>query len=73
MMSESKMAVSESNMAEFKMAAIITVESESMSEVSFVQNGWIHDGRVQDVSHHLVKWEWISLSQIKLVWVKVSC
>ena len=38
--SESKMAVSESNMAEFKMAAII-------------------------------KWEWMSLSQNELVWVRV--
>ena len=36
--SESKMEVSESNMAEFKMAAINTVESEWMSEVFFVQN-----------------------------------
>ena len=38
---ESKMAVSESNMAEFKMAAISS--------------------------------EWMSLSQIELVWVRVLC
>ena len=35
--SESKMAVSESKMAEFKMAAIISLESEWLSEVSFVK------------------------------------
>ena len=40
--SESKMAVSESNLAE-----------------------------VQDGCHHQVKWEWMSLSQIELVWVIV--
>ena len=55
--SESKMAVSESNMAEFKMAAIIKLESEWMSEVFFVQNSWIHngrikDGRIEDGCHH---------------------
>ena len=61
---------------------------------SFVQNGWIQDGRTQDGCHHQVESEWmcdiiliqhgriqdgchhqvesdwISLSQIKLVWVK---
>ena len=47
-----------------------------MSEVLFVQNGWIQDaqiqdGRIQDGSHHQVKWEWMSLSQIELVWVRV--
>ena len=36
--SESKMAVSESNMAEFKMAATIKL-SEWMSEVFFANNG----------------------------------
>ena len=41
---ESKMAVSESNMADFKIAAITQVESE-----------------------------WMSLSQIELVWVRVLC
>ena len=31
---------------------------------SFVQNGWIQDGRIQDGCHHLV-------NKIALVWVKV--
>ena len=31
----------------------------------------IQDGRVQDGCHHQVKWEWMSLSQIELVWVRV--
>ena len=44
-----------------------------MSEVLFVQNGWIQDGRVQDDCHHQVEWEWMSLSQIELVWVRVLC
>ena len=38
---------------------------------SFVQNGWIQDGRIQDCCHHQVKWEWLSLRQIELVWVRV--
>ena len=29
------------------------------------------DGQIQDGCHHQVEWEWISLSQIKLVWVRV--
>ena len=45
---------------------------------SFVQNGWIQDGRIKDVKiqdgcHHQFKWEWMSLSQIELVWVRVLC
>ena len=31
---------------------------------SFVQHGWIQDGRIQDGCHHLVSW-------IELVWVRV--
>ena len=38
---------------------------------SFVQNGWIQDGRIQDGCHYEVEWEWMSLSQIELVWVRV--
>ena len=45
--SESKMAVSESSMAEFKMAAIIKL-SQNEQVKFFVQNGWIQYGRVQD-------------------------
>ena len=37
--SESKMAVSESYMSEFKMAAIIKLSQNGMSEVLFVHNG----------------------------------
>ena len=91
-MVESKMV--EFKLAEFKMAAIIKlsqkkwvkffcangwiqyvriqygchhqVESESMSEVFVVQNGWIQDG-----CHHQVESEWMTLSQIELVGVRV--
>ena len=28
-------------------------------------------GRIQDGHHHQVEWEWMSLSQIELVWVRV--
>ena len=38
---------------------------------SFVQNGWIQDGRIQDGCHHQVRWEWMSLSQIELVWFRI--
>ena len=38
---------------------------------SFVKNGWIQDDRIQDGFHHKVKWEWMSLSHIELVWVRV--
>ena len=27
--------------------------------------------RIQDCCHHQVEWEWMSLSQIELVWVRV--
>ena len=37
-----------------------------MNEWSFL----IQHGRIQDGFLHQVEWEWISLSQIKLVWVK---
>ena len=99
--------MSESKMAELKMAAIINLsENEQMKfflckwlnpwwqnsrwlpssswvrmnefesdwirfSQSFVQHGWIHDGRIQDGYHHQVESEWMSLSQIELVWVRV--
>ena len=37
-----------------------------MNQICQIQNGSIQDG-----CHHLVKWEWMSLSQIELVWVRV--
>ena len=53
------------------MAAIINLSENEWVKFSFVQNGWIHDGRVQDDCHHQVKSERMSLSQIELVWVRV--
>ena len=57
--SESKMAVSESNMAEFKMAAIIKLSQNEWVKF-FCANGWIQDGRIQDGCHHQVESEWMS-------------
>ena len=37
----------------------------------WIQDGQIQDGRIQDGCHHQFEWEWISLSQIKLVWIRV--
>ena len=65
--------MSESKMVEFKMAAIIKLSENEWVKFFFVQNGWIQDGRIQDGWHHQVKWEWMSLSQIELVWVRVLC
>ena len=67
--------VSESNMAELKIAAIIKLNQNEWVKL-FVQNGWIldgriQDGRIQDGCHNQVKWEWMSLSQIDLVWVSI--
>ena len=51
-----------------------------LTSVSDIQrtyyDGWIQDGQIQesgihDGCHHQVKWEWMSLSQIELVWVRV--
>ena len=69
---ESKMAVSESKMAEFKMAAIIKLSQNDWVKFFFVQNGWIKDDRIQDGYHHQVESEWMSLSDIELVWVTVK-
>ena len=45
-----------------------------MNEWSFflVQNGWIQDGRIQDVWHHQVESEWISLRQslVQNCWIQ---
>ena len=37
----------------------------------WIQDGQIQDGRIQDGCHHEVRWEWMSLSQIELVWVSI--
>ena len=47
--------VSESNMVEFKMAAIIKFESEWMSDVFSIQHG-----RIQDGCPHQIESEWMS-------------
>ena len=62
-MSESKMAVSESKMQEFKMAAIIKLSQNEWVRF-IVQNSWIQDGRNQDGCNHEVESEWMSFSQI---------
>ena len=67
------MAESESKIAEFKMAAIIKLSQNEWMKFFFVENGWIHDDRVQDGCHHQVESEWMSLSQIELDWVRVLC
>ena len=46
--SESKMAVAESKMAEFKMAAIIKLSQNEWVKFILLQNGWIQNGRIQD-------------------------
>ena len=49
----------------------------SVSEFEWkYKDGWIQDGQIleggiQDGCHHHVKWEWMSLNQIELVWVRV--
>ena len=70
-MAESKMA--KFMMAEFKMAAIIKLSQNEWVKFFFVLNGWLEEGRIQDGWHHQVEWEWMSLSQIELVWVRVLC
>ena len=59
---ESKMAVN------LNIAAIIKLSQNPMMWSLFL---WIQDGRIQYDCHHQVKWEWMSLSQIELVWVRV--
>ena len=60
MVSESKMAVSESNMAEFKMAAIIKLSQNEWVKVFFVQNGWIQNGRIQ---YQLPSSRWVRMNE----------
>ena len=57
-------------MVEFMMAAIIKL-SQNEWVMFFVQDGWNQVGRIQDGCHHQVQWEWMSLSQKELVWVRV--
>ena len=71
---ESKMAVSESNMAVFKMAAIIKLSQNEWVKffcAKWLNPRWKEKLKIEDGCHHQVKWEWMSLSQIELVWVRV--
>ena len=64
--SESKMAVCESNMAEFKMAAIIKLS----------QNEWVKIFLFKMVESKMVEYKMadiIKLSENELVWVRVLC
>ena len=70
-MDECKMV--ELKMAEFKMVAIIKLSQNEWVKFFFVQNGWMQECRIQNCCHHQVESEWMSLSQIELVWVKVLC
>ena len=86
--------MAESNMAEYKMAAIINLRHIEWVEF-FCANGGNQSWQVwvtfrghtmmaesknakfkiaeltQDSCHHQVKWEWMSLSKIELVWVSI--
>ena len=65
--------MAKSKMVEFKIASIINLSDNEWVKFFLVQNGWNLDGRIQDIWHHQVEWEWMSLSQIELVWVRVLC
>ena len=45
--------------------------SQSFVKNTWIQDGRIHNGRMQDASHHKVQLEWMILSQIELVSVRV--
>ena len=72
MVPESKMSVSESNLAEFKMAAIIKLSQSEWVKV-FCVKAEIKMVEFKMACHHQVQSEWISLSQIGLNWVRVLC
>ena len=57
---ESKMAVSDSNMADIQDGCYHQVESEWMSKVLFVQKWPNPRWRIQDGCHHQVQSEWMS-------------
>ena len=41
------------------------------NEICRFQDSQVQDGRNQDGCHNQVEWEWMSLNQIELVWVRV--
>ena len=49
----------------------VWVSLRGNTKMTEFQDGQIQDGRIQDGCHHQVQWEWMSLSQIELVWVRV--
>ena len=46
-------------------------EFERKNSDGWIQGDGIQDYRIQDGCHHQVRWEWMSLSQIELVWIRV--
>ena len=53
--------------------SIIKLSQNEWVKFFFIQNGWLEESRIQDGWHHQVEWEWMSLNQIGLVWVRVLC
>ena len=66
---ESKMAVSESNMAEFKMAAIIKLSQNDLSEVLFCAK-WLNQ-RWQN-SRWLPSSSWVRMNEFESYWISLS-
>ena len=50
----------------------VWVSLRGKTKMAEVQYGGIQVGRIQDGCHHQVRWEWMSLSQIELVWFRVT-
>ena len=46
-------------------------EFERKNSDGWIQGDGIQDYRIQGGCHHQVRWEWMSLSQIELVWIRV--
>ena len=68
--SQSKMAVSESNIAEFKMAAIIKLSQIEWLKFFFLQNGWIHDGSWVRMNEFESDWTSLSQSFVQNGWIQ---
>ena len=62
--SESKMAVPDSNMEEFKMAAIIKLSQNEWVKFFFCAKWLNPNGRIQDGWHYQVEWEWMRMSKV---------
>ena len=58
--------------AELKMAAMFKLSENEW--VNYFCSKWLNPrGRIQNGWHLQGEWEWMSLSQIELVWVRVLC